>query len=93
MSLKAARGFDPDSGQVYTETTCKADPITSSWVWKSRGACDQFINFIHDGPGCPSLRAISIRRYLSNVWNITTSTVEALPVHLASQLWDEIEKR
>lgn len=86
------QGFDWGSGQVYTERTCKAESTAFTWVWKTRGTSNDFIHFINDGPGCSSLQAMSIRRFLSDTFNITTSTIETLPKHLASQMWDEIKR-
>lgn len=84
--------FDKESGQVYTEQTCKAGPSIPDWLLKSRGSIKQVTNFVNIGPGCSSLRAMSRRCIVFNAFNLTPEAIEALPVHLAQRVWQEITR-
>lgn len=93
LSQASAQGFDPETGQVYIERTCRAGPMTPDWTWKTRGNLESVTNYINAGSGCSSLRDISIRKFLANIFNLTPDMIEPLPLHLARRLWLEIKRR
>ncbi|KAI4245727.1 MAG: hypothetical protein L6R40_002255 [Gallowayella cf. fulva] len=91
-TMPPAQGFDPDSGQVYVERTCRAAPMTPNWTWKTRGTIKSVTKYTKAGSGCASLRDTSIRRFLANSFYLTPETLGPLPSHLKRQLWLEIKR-
>lgn len=87
MARRPGKCFDTESGQVYTETICKAGPMTPDWTWKTRGSITDLAKHANPGTGCSSLRSMSIRCFLINSWNITAATLESLPLHLVRRIW------
>ncbi|KAL8658957.1 MAG: hypothetical protein Q9226_000695 [Calogaya cf. arnoldii] len=94
LGQMSAQCFDSGTGQVYMERTCKAGSMTSDWTWKSRGSLENLTKWLnHDSPGSSSLRDLSIRKALANIFNLTSDMMETLPLHLTRQLWLETERR
>lgn len=93
MSTRGARSFDRQTGQVYTERTCKAASMVPDWYVKTRGSTRPNEHFINPGAGCSSLRAMSIRRVSVNTYHLTADVIGALPVHLAREIWLEIARQ
>lgn len=90
----SAKGFDPDTGQVYMERTCKAGSMTPDWTWKTPRRLESSIERLnHAAPGSASLRDISIRTVLANLFNLSPGMMETLPLHLTRQLWLKIKSR
>ncbi|KAI4099001.1 MAG: hypothetical protein LQ339_006194 [Xanthoria mediterranea] len=88
----SAKGFDPDTGQVYMERTCKAGSMTPDWTWKTPRRLESSIERLnHAAPGSASLRDISIRTVLANLFNLSPGMMETLPLHLTRQLWLKIK--
>ncbi|KAL2045496.1 hypothetical protein N7G274_001924 [Stereocaulon virgatum] len=81
--------FD-DSGQVFTEKTCPAGPMTADWVWKTRGSSRQARFHRSMGPGCSSLFDMAIRSALDNSSDITAESLQGLPWDVAGLLWQRI---
>ena len=86
---KGTTNYD-DSGQVFTETTCPAGPMTADWVWKTKGSSRQAGRRRSVGPGCSSLVNMAIRSALHNSFNITAESLGELPWEVASLLWHSI---
>jgi len=88
-SKKGAPQHD-ESGQVFTEVTCRGGPMTADWVWKTKGSLREAGRFRSLGPGCSSLFNMAIRSTLRNSFNITTESLKEVPWEVAGPLWQRL---
>lgn len=79
-----------ESGQVFTEVTSPAGPMTADWVWKTRGSSTEAGRFVSSGPGCSSLFNMAIRSTLCNSFDITAESLNEVPWVVADPLWQRL---
>ncbi|KAL8739237.1 MAG: hypothetical protein Q9181_000128 [Wetmoreana brouardii] len=92
MTGRSVERFDSESGQIYTEWTCRAGPMAPDWTTKTRGKTRDLANYVHVGPGCSSLHNMSIRSTLVNSFLLSSGDIEALPKHLTQDIWHEAKQ-
>ena len=85
--------FDEESGLVYSQTSCKAGPMTADWVWKTTGSTREHRDFRSSGPGCSSLKNMAIRGVLLHSFSLTAEGLKALPWSIGQVLWQRILAR
>ncbi len=85
------RKFDADSGQIYTEMTCRAGPMTADWVWKTKGSSKSVRRFRSAGPGCASLENMAIRSVIANSSSLTAELMQDVPWHIAQKMWQRVK--
>ena len=88
--MASVTSYDKDSGQVYTETVCKAGPMTADWIWGTRGSTHKYKHYKSRGLGCSPLIQMTIRSFLLHSSTLTSSSLEGLPWELASILWSSL---
>lgn len=79
-----------DSGQVFTEVTCKGSPMIADWVWKTKGSSREAGRFRSIGPGCASLVNMAIRKVLKHSYDITPDSLRGLPWSIGKVLWQSV---
>ncbi len=79
-----------ESGQVYTEVSCRAGPMIADWKWRTIGSALQYRTFRSPGPGCSSLYDMSMRSCLFSSIDITSETLEEIPERIGLALWNQI---
>lgn len=85
--------FDEESGLVYSQTSCKAGPMTADWVWKTTGSTREHRDFRSSGPGCSSLKNMAIRGVLLHSFSLTSEGLKALTWSIGQTLWQRILAR
>lgn len=83
--------FDVDSGQVYTEVTCRAGPMSADWVWKTQESTKGARRFRSIGPGCASLENMAIRSVVANSSSLTAEVMQDIPWLIAQKIWFRIK--
>lgn len=89
----STESFDPDSGLVFTEISCKGTPMTADWMWKTTGSTRAHGRFRSIGPGCDSLFNMALRSASLNSFSITAENLEILPWGIGQKLWECIRSR
>ena len=79
-----------ESGQVYTEVSCRGGPATADWKWRTKGSTREHGIYRSLGPGCSSLYDTSVRSCLLNSRDITAETLREVPETIGIVLWNRI---
>ncbi len=87
----AKRKFDVDTGQVYTEVTCRVGPMAAHWVRKTRGSTNGARRFRSIGPGCASLEDMAIHSVVANSSSLTAEAMQEIPWFIAQKIWLRIK--
>lgn len=90
-SKDSLKKFDADSGQVYSEVTCRMGPMSADWVWKTKGSTESARRFRSIGPGCASLENMAIRSVVANSSSLTPEAMQDIPWLLAQKIWLRIK--
>ncbi len=84
--------FDVESGQVYSETTCIAGPMTADWVWTTKGRAESIRDFRSNGPGCATLEHMAIRAVIAHSSSLSMESLQDIPWLLAVNIWQQTKK-
>ena len=85
------RKFDVDSGQVYSELTCRMRPMSADWVRETQGSTKGVRRFRSIGPGCASLENMAIRSVVANSSSLTPESMQDIPWLIAQKIWLRIK--
>ena len=84
--------FDPDSGQVYTETIVPARRNNASWVWSTLGRPEDVRTHQHPQAGVPRLVDVATCTLVANINMLTPESFEGVPWSVAERIWQRVTK-
>lgn len=93
MANHSVAQFYDESGQIFTESSCRPAPIGATWTYKTRGSPKEFENFIHSGSGCASLWEIATRTLLLHLDSVDSGVLTGIPAPILERIWKKIQKR
>jgi hypothetical protein len=87
--------FDPDTGQVFTQTSAPAPPsakAAQAWVYSAPGSTKRLKGYQH-ADGADSLAEMAWRSLCIHSLSITPETFTGVPWLLALRLWKKLRKQ
>ncbi|MCJ1471065.1 hypothetical protein MMC07_009713 [Pseudocyphellaria aurata] len=87
---RSAKGFNQESGQVYTETIARVGPMNAEWEWKTVGSSRLAKRFRSRGPGCASLTNMALRCAMVNSLSLTPESLKSVPWQIGQSIWNRI---
>ena len=91
-SSARSANYDPDNGQVFTETTFSMPAsMLSSWTTTTIGSVYDVTNFKNrESPGADALEQMALRSILANLNDLDVETLSCVPWTVGRKIWQYI---